>query len=471
MWRCSLKVLVVEDDALLRKSIQLVFKDEQVTLVESGEQALSELQTSSFNMMFLDLQLSGQASGLDVLKEVRTSDPLLPVVVMSGQEDQELIQNCLELGAVDYLVKSSVHIAAYKYSVHKASVWRKRQAEFLSHKRLTEKEMQSSFVSIKGISSHIQQLKEKIQIMSKTDGPFLIQGETGTGKEIVARAIWATRNDSKRPFITVNCAEFQTTTVEGELFGYDKGAFTGAVSPKAGLFEAADGGDIFLDEIGELPIEFQAKLLRVIQEKKIRRMGSNYERSFDFRVIAATNKNLYKEANEGRFRQDLLYRLDIQNLFLEPLRGRKEDIPVIMEYFFEREGIPGVKIEHDALQAIMENPWRGNVRQLSGFVRFVGPYIDKVAPQITSKEWQLWIDKQKVNWDQTEASKAGYSEQDIYTLLSKGDFDYDKYTDHNRRLYIEAALKMADESRTEAAKLLGVSRQRFSGWLNDLRMS
>lgn len=465
-----MKLLIVEDDALLGRSIELAFAEDDTTLLDSGEAAIEKLNTSSFNMMFLDINLRGVLTGLDVLRHVRTSDPLIPVVVMSGKEDQLLIQECLELGAVDYLVKGSVNVAAYKYCVHKASIWRKRQAEHLSHIRISEKELQSSFDDIKGTSPQIRQLKNKIQLVAKSDGPFLIQGETGTGKEIVARSIWAAYGDLKRPFITVNCAEFQQTTIEGELFGYEKGAFTGALSQKIGLFEAAHGGDIFLDEIGELPLEFQAKLLRVIQEKKVRRMGSNFERAFNFRVIAATNKNLHRESSEGRFRQDLLYRLDIQSFVLEPLRSRKEDIPVILEYFFEKEGICGVKIENETLMAIAESAWRGNVRQLLAFVKFISCYLDRVHPQIGLTEWKLWTEKQKLNWDQVETSNEAQSDQDLFSILSRGDFDYDRYSEQTKRLYIETALKMVDSSRTEAARLLGVSRQRLSNWITELKI-
>jgi len=460
-----MRILVVEDDKLIQDSMRMIFDEHSVVTVESAEEALTLLESVPYNILFLDIRLKGAMLGTELLKKVREIDPLLPVIMMSGLEDRKTIVDCLESGAVDYIVKGSVNTSAYAFVIHKASVWRKQQAEKLSHKVVTVKELEDSFNAIVGRSSTTKELKEKIAIVGKSNGPFLIQGETGTGKELVARAIWAAKGCANRPFITVNCAEFQGSMIEGELFGYEKGAFTGAATQRIGLFEAAHGGDIFLDEIGELPFEFQAKLLRVLQEKKVRRIGSNHEKAFDFRVIAATNRNLQSEVAVGKFREDLLFRLDVHGLRLAALQDRPEDISDLLEYYFAVQRRSNVGIPETVRAELASYGWPGNVRQLVGFVSFVMPFLDPVNPQITPNLLNSWLEKSAPSLSKADTASA---KEQLLISLKSGGFNIDSHAETIKRDFIRAALDLGKFNRNEAARMLGVSRQRLAHWIEIL---
>ena len=458
-----MRILLVEDDKLLTDGFDVLFKESAITTVRTGAEAIEKLRSIPYNILFLDIRLEDSVSGIEVLKTARVVDPLLPVIMMSGHDDKETMTQCLELGAVDYLVKGSVTPAAYKFAVNKASVWRKQQAEIGSHKKYSGEEMTKALESIKGESESIKSMRAKISLLGKTEGPFLISGETGTGKELIARALWAAMGDKNRPYISVNCAQFQATTIEGELFGYEKGTFTGANGQKIGLFEAAHGGDIFLDEIGELPLEFQAKLLRVLQEKKIRRMGATEERVSEFRLIAATNRNLGAEVELGNFREDLLYRLDVQSIQLDPLRNRADDISILLCHFLKEKGLKGLSVDEKVVSGMAEYLWPGNIRQLSGFVKFVTPYLDKVDPCISESIWASWVAKQRPAKDSTE---SGVTTGIVKRILA-GDFNYDEFSESLRKTYISTAMGMTQNNKTTAAKMLGVSRQRLQKWLQE----
>lgn len=459
-----MRILVVEDDKLVQAGLRVTFREHQITSVDSGEDAIEAVTETSFNLMFLDIRLSGQMNGLEVLMRVRDIDPLLPVIVMSGLDDKKTIVQCLENGAVDYLVKGSVNPSAYAFAVHKASVWRKKEADAHSQIKGFDDELEKSFLEIVGASSATDELKNAISIVGKTDGPFLIYGETGTGKELAAHAIWSAKACKSRPFIIVNCAEFQSSMIEGELFGYEKGAFTGASAQRIGLFEAANGGDIFLDEIGELPLEFQAKLLRVVQLKRVRRVGSNSERQLDFRVIAATNRDLRSETQKGFFRQDLLYRLDVHSLSLSPLRNRSDDIPRLLRHFFEKEGQRNIEISQLLMTEVCQYSWPGNVRQLISLVKFVNPLLDPVESRMSDDHWKCWLAKQE-----TSSSKLSDSTKDsICRKLSQGNFNYDLDATTSRKAHVDAALTIAGQNQAAAARLLGISKQRLQSWLQGI---
>lgn len=459
-----MRILIVEDDQLVQQSIKHVFKDHKAVCVEAGEEALELIANDScFNLVFLDIRLAGQLSGVEVLKAIRICQPALPIVIMSGLEDRKTIMECLELGAVDYLVKGSVNPSAYMFAVHKASVWRSKQAEALGASSFDEAAFEDAFEQIVGTSHEMVSLREELRIKGKFEGSFLVIGETGTGKELVARALWAAKGDKSRPYITVNCAALQPSTIEGELFGFEKGAFTGALDRRIGLFEAADGGDIFLDEIGELPLEMQAKLLRVIQERKIRRMGSNKEIQLNFRVIAATNRNLIQEVEAGRFRADLYYRLDMHKFTLSPLRARPQDIVRIFTHYLAKDGIENVSISESVRQKIETFDWPGNGRQLIAFGKFITPMIDPVNPTITDKAWQAWTEKSELYIASVDNFSS--SKEQIIKALKTGNFDIDRDYEERRRSLVETALELTDNNRTGAAKLLGVTRQRLVNWL------
>ncbi len=487
-----MKILIVDDDDLVQKTMQFTFSDSDVTSAETGEEALKLIKAQGFNVLFLDIRLKGKLTGVDVLKKAREIDPLLPIIMMSGLDDDEIQRQCLELGAVDYLVKGTLDESAYRHKLNNAAVWRKKEAELLSREPKMNPKLCESYLKYRGPSKFNEELHHRIEVIGKTDGPFLIFGASGTGKELAARAIWAAFGDEHRPFIKVNCGAIAATLIESELFGHEKNAFTGATERRMGLFEAANGGDIFLDEIGELTLEFQPKLLRVLQEKSVRAVGSNHEKKFDFRVIAATNRDLWAEAKRKNFRDDLLYRLDVHRIFLPPLRKRSEDIESLMLHFFKSEGLRNVEISHDLLKEIIAFEWPGNVRQLMTFVTSVAPMIDPVQPVLTPSLWEAWKLKPEelsAFMDGAGANCAGANggngvagklagetnlsprqiKNIILERIKNGDFNYDKASKERQLLYIETALEYTHQNQAAAARLLGISKQRLQMWLRELK--
>jgi transcriptional regulator with PAS, ATPase and Fis domain len=273
-------------------------------------------------------------------------------------------------------------------------------------------------------------------------------------------------NDPNRPFVAVNCASLPENLVESELFGYERGAFTGAQQMKTGLFEAASGGDIFLDEIGELSIDLQAKLLRVLQEKTVRRLGSDRERPVNVRVIAATNVDLPEAMEDKAFREDLFYRLNVHPIQVAPLRNRRDDIKPLLKYFTELKGIRNMQLEPEAEKLLMTFNWPGNIRQLRAFSEFIRPYLDLANPVVSKSVVEHWMSFNRPR-KHAEGSSVGRdpAAEVQQALASKIPIDVVNITDGLRRGYVEAALAQTNNNRSQAARALGLSRQRLSNWL------
>jgi len=388
-----MKILVVDDDELMQLTLKTVFKGEQVLFATSFAEASELLKSEYFNVAFLDIQLKKgtHGDGLDLLKLIGERDSYLPCVMISALDDRATVMKCLELGAVDYVAKGTVSPEAYRLALYKSAVWRKLLSESPSGR--VPKTLRGDFdlSQIKGNSTKMVELKSTIQKMGVLPGPFLVLGETGTGKELVAKALWAAKRDSNRPFIAVNCASLPENLVESELFGYEKGSFTGALATKTGLFEAANGGDIFLDEIGELSADLQAKFLRVLQDRKVRRVGSDKERPLDIRIIAATNIDLMEAVSENEFREDLFYRLNVHQVRLPPLRERSEDLLELFDLFMKEHGFSEVSLSEEAKGLMLQFKWPGNVRQLKGFSEYLRANLDLKKPDLTAKIVETWL--------------------------------------------------------------------------------
>jgi len=470
-----MKILSVEDDELMQATLKAIFKDHDLTQVRSMAEALGALQKDVFSAAFLDINLQAGTSGdgIELLKKIREGDSYLPCVMISGIEDNEIITKCLDLGAVDYVVKGSGAPDVYRLALHKAVSWRKLLSESQSSRVVAVQKTTGPYEMF-GKSQSLQELKETISKIGKLPGPFLILGETGTGKELVARSLWQSRGDRNRPFIALNCASLPENLVESELFGYERGAFTGALTMKTGLFEAANGGDIFLDEIGELSPELQAKLLRVLQEKRVRRLGSDKERPIDFRVITATHVDILNAVQAGDFREDLFFRINVHQVKVPPLRDRGSDIPVLVQIFMDELGVGKINFAPE-VQSILETfRWPGNIRQLKAFCQGMVPYIQKgqggntILPMEVVQSWIKMNDVRKagaaINSDydpQTELRMA-FNEKKSINIVGK--------LDGLQRSYVESALSITQNNRSQAAKLLGVSRQRLSNWLSEWGM-
>ncbi|GIW94696.1 MAG: sigma-54-dependent Fis family transcriptional regulator [Pirellulaceae bacterium] len=355
-------VLLVEDDAQFRKlAVQglLAVSKQGYEVLEAGTpgEAWDLLQRREVDVVILDMVLPG-CEGLEVLARVRQEHPDCQVVLLTGQGTIEAAVQAMKLGAYDFLTKP-VPMRELEAVVAKACERRQLEKENQQLRSLLRSRQPNR--QIIGKSPAMQEVFRLIERAGPSDMAILIQGESGTGKELVAHALHRASRRADKPMVVINCAALPEALLESELFGHERGAFTGAVSAKPGLFEVADGGTLFIDEIGELPGPLQAKLLRVLEDGSLRRVGSVKERRVDVRLLAATNRRLAEEVKAGRFREDLYYRINVMSLELPPLRERREDIPLLVEHFLGAEW----QIEPQALQYLVAYEWPGNVRQLS----------------------------------------------------------------------------------------------------------
>jgi two-component system, NtrC family, response regulator AtoC len=363
----KIRMLVVDDEQSIRRlcmtigtSLGFVCSE-----AESAEAATARLDSEAPDLVLTDLKLPNQ-SGVELLRQVKAQLPRAEVAIMTGHGSIESAVDAMKLGAYDYIEKP--------FRVEKMRLLLQRMAEkirlvtenaFLRERVSTEENVDG----IIGSSANIQDVLRMISRLKDTRTPVLVSGESGTGKELAARAIHFHGSMAETPFIAVDCGSLVPTLMESELFGYEKGAFTGASKSKAGLFKAADGGTIFLDEIGELPLEMQAKLLRVLQEKEVRPVGSNDKVNVDVRVIAATNRDLEAAYRAGTFRKDLYFRLNVVTIHLPALRDRRSDIPVLVHHFLDRYARgENLQVTAAAMKSLLQYDWPGNIRELENCV-------------------------------------------------------------------------------------------------------
>jgi len=359
------KVLIVDDEESVRKAVADVLSDEgyEPLCAQDAAEALRAMEMTTPALVLLDIAMPGR-DGVRVLDEMRGLWPGVPVVMMSGHGSIETAVRTTKLGAFDFLEKP--------LSYDKLLLCVGRAIESARALRSPDPDAPRVPVEIIGESAPVQQLKERIAMAAPTEGWVLITGENGTGKELVARQIHVRSKRAKKPFVAVNCAAIPEELIESELFGHEKGAFTGAVQMKRGRFELADSGTIFLDEIGDMSLMTQAKILRILQEHTFERVGGTETLRVNARVIAATNKDLGREMAEGRFREDLYYRLNVIPFHVPALRDRREDIPLLVDRFLDRycaeSGIPRKTASPRAVRMLGEYPWPGNVRELQNIV-------------------------------------------------------------------------------------------------------
>jgi DNA-binding NtrC family response regulator len=351
-------LLLVDDDSEYRSSVarRFVRRGFQVQEASSGEEALDLAERRQFDVAILDMVMPGM-SGLTALEKLRVSNPECEIILLTGQATVESAVEAMKKGAYDYLTKP-FPLAELELLIEKAYERRNLSKENMQLKAVLGRNEPHS--EIIGGSPAMREVFRLIERAGPTDKAILIQGESGTGKELVARSLQRHSMRAHKPLVVVNCAALSETLLESELFGHEKGAFTGAIAAKPGLFEIADAGTLFIDEIGELAGPLQAKLLRVLEDGSMRRVGSVKERRVSVRLLAATNRDMAEEVNSGRFREDLYYRINVMSLQLPPLRAREGDIRLLVEKFLG----PDWQIEDDALRAMESYSWPGNVRQL-----------------------------------------------------------------------------------------------------------
>lgn len=356
-------ICIVDDEPGILKTLSELLEDEgyQVTSAKSGTDALDVIRQDPPDLVFLDIWMP-DLDGLEVLKRVRQQFPNMMVIVMSGHGSIETAVQATKLGAYDYLEKP-LDSEKITILVRNALHQRKLEEENLNFRIQVERHLQ-----LVGDSSVMNKLREQIAAAAPTHSRVLIFGENGTGKELVARSIHRQSLRHQRPFVEVNCAAIPETLIETELFGHERGAFTGAVAQKRGKFDSADGGTLFLDEIGDMSLATQAKLLRVLQEQQFTRVGGNKLIKVNVRVIAASNKDLRQEIEKGNFREDLYYRVNVLPIEVPPLRARREDIPTLTRHFLkihaEEQGVKLKEITTGALNVLARHEWPGNIREL-----------------------------------------------------------------------------------------------------------
>jgi DNA-binding NtrC family response regulator len=377
------KVLVVDDEAGMRKSLAIMLRRDGYVVAEAagGTEAVEQLGREVFDLVVADLNMA-DLSGLEVLRHVRHASPDVEVMLMTAYGTIESAVEAMKLGAFDFITKP---FQAEEILLRVRNAVDKRQLRREVGRLRAEVQHASGLDRIVGVSEPIRRLLASVPRVGQTDSTVLITGESGTGKELVARAIHATSRRAQGPFVSVSCAALPEQLLENELFGHVKGAFTGALAARKGLLEEAHGGTFFLDEVGEAPLAIQTKLLRVLEERSIRRLGDNRSWPIDIRIVAATNRDLEVATRERTFREDLLYRLNVIRLHLPPLRERRDDIPLLARHFLalhcrqlarELEGFAPA-----ALAAIREHAFPGNVRELSNVIEqavalAAGPVIE-----------------------------------------------------------------------------------------------
>ncbi|MFS1523077.1 sigma-54-dependent transcriptional regulator [Microbulbifer sp. 2304DJ12-6] len=436
-------ILIVEDEAIIRTALRKLLERHRYKVSEAGSvrEALSKYRLNTVDLIISDLRLPG-APGTDLLKPAGD----IPVLIMTSYASLRSAVDSMRMGAADYIAKPFDHdemITTIRRVIGKAEQSRIQAP--------AEKESTGSIAGMIGNSRIMRELYGRIHKVAPTDATVLVHGETGTGKELVARAIHEESHRVGKPLISVNCAAIPETLIESELFGYEKGAFTGAQSAREGLVAAADGGTLFLDEIGELPLEAQARLLRVIQEGEVRPIGAIESRKVNVRLVAATHRNLRQLAAERKFREDLYYRINVVQMTLAPLRERGRDILALAEHLLEKfcKKIerPLLRLSPEAIQAVTTYAWPGNVRELENAIQRAVILTDSSSEEIDHKILDIDLDLVPV-----EEARSSTRPRSLHTD-PREDLSLEDYF---ARFVIEHQDTMSE---TELAKKLGVSRK------------
>jgi len=464
-------ILIIDDDDQLRNSFKKLLSEEdyKVDGAASGEAGLNIVKKEIPDLVILDMRLPGM-NGLETFQAIRKIEPKLPVIIMTAFGTTETAIEATKLGAFDYILKPfdiPDMLSLVKQAIS-ASRFMRSPVEMDT---IPDKASKDAIV---GRSIKMQDVYKAIGRVSQTDATVLIRGESGTGKELVVRAIYQHSLRADKPFLVINCVAIPETLLESELFGYEKGAFTGAAHRRVGKIEQAHGGTVFLDEIGDMPLNLQAKILRLLQEKSIERLGGSENISADVRIIAATNRDLESAILEGRFREDLYYRLKVVTIWLPPLRERESDIPALTDYllskFSAENSIKNPGITEEAKAIFSKHAWPGNVRELANtiqkaliFNRGAPISSDDIAKAISEK-----INESDSNSESGDLAILQWLRKELTTRTGENLFD--SCMDNIASILISEALNMCEGNRSKAAKLLGLSRPTLHSKIEKYRL-
>ncbi len=458
------KVLVVDDERGIRTSLEVLVEglEHEVRAVGTLREGIEALEGDFFDLVITDLHLSPTDDGMDIVRCAREKAPPPEVIVMTAYGNREKAQAAIGLGASFYLEKGP-HLAP-DIGVLISQAITKRQLEAENERLRRELVQKNGLENIIGRSDAMREVVDIIERVGPLKVTILITGESGTGKERVARALHALSFDPESPFIPVNCGAIPENLIESELFGHVEGAFTGADQDKPGLFQAAAGGTIFLDEVGELPLSLQPKLLRVLQERKVKRVGATQEEDVDVRVVAATNRDLESEAEAGRFREDLYFRLNVVQVDIPPLRRRSDDVPPLVQHFLQRYskeyGRTVYEVEPEAMKLLLDFRFPGNVRQLQNVIergvalaRGTTLTVDDLPREIRKSE---------------SRPTPAVSVNDDMAFPDDG-VDLERMVHDFELKLVDKAMQRAGGVKTKAAELLGLSFRQFRYKLSKLR--
>ncbi len=452
------KILIVDDEKILCRSLKMDFEEGgfNVQVAHTGEEGLAALSHFEPVVVLLDLRLPGM-NGIDVLKKIREKDTDIAVIIMTAFGDTKITVEAVKCGAFHFINKP-FDLEELKKLVHQAvkDHTLKKEVAFLRY----QQRKIYRFCDLVGESDKMMEIYKQIEILSKTDRTtVLVLGESGTGKELIAGAIHYKSNRSSAPFMEINCASLPENLIESELFGYEKGAFTDARQKKKGLLEIADNGTVFLDEIGEMPLSIQAKLLTFLEKKQFKRLGSGKDIEVDVRIIAATNQNLEKAIEQKRFRKDLYYRLNVVSIHAPPLRERRDDILTLSNYFIEEfskdMGKKARPLAPEVEEIFNAYPWYGNVRELRNVIERAVIFCkaDVVDESLLPEQMR----------DTVSVPEAPLKEP------PNGSGDIDEILSRTEKQIIDTTLKKANQNKTRAAKMLGISRYALIRRINRLQ--
>lgn len=441
------KILVIDDEAGMCSLINTVLSEEgyRVTATQRPQDGVALLQKDTFDLVITDLRMP-KMNGMEILQAVKSVSPAMPVILITAYSTVDSAVQAMKLGASDYVAKpfKNDELCSAVNNVLEKS--RLREENRRLKQELEEK---YSFSNIVGQSGKMREVFNYISRVAQAEVTAIIQGESGTGKELVARAIHFNGARKSDPFVAIHCGGLSETMLESELFGHVKGAFTDAIKDRKGLLESADGGTVFLDEVGDMPAPLQVKLLRFIQEREIRRLGSDVNTSVDVHLIAATNKDLLAEVKAGRFRSDLYYRLAVVPIFMPPLRERMEDVPLLVKHFVQKHAVvergAEIGVSGEAMQTIMRYSWPGNVRELENVIQHAVAFLggaNTITPEMLPQ------------------SVSGITSASLPVAMDKGFREAkQQVVESFEKNYIQDLLQKSSGNITHAAQVAGMDRK------------